>query len=135
HTVPAQAVDLSGFAHVPGEVDEELPHQEDVADVGRRGQDEGREGVQHTEVFQQKVVGDQQHLAGDHHEQQQAVVDLVPAGKAQPAEGVARHRVDVDVDDGAHHRHEQRVEEPPREQGTVAENGGVVVQGHVLGDQ
>ena len=77
HAVAVQAVYLRRLGHVMREVHEELTHEENVAYVRRRGQDEGHVAVEHAELLEQQVVRDEQHLAGDHHEQQQGVVDLV----------------------------------------------------------
>ena len=39
-------------------------------------QDEGHVAVEHAELLEQQVVRDEQHLAGDHHEQQLSLIHI-----------------------------------------------------------
>src|SRR5699024_7159689 len=110
--VPAAAVDLGGFVHIPGDAADELHDQEDVEAAGKEvGDDHRGVGAHPAHGVIQHEPGDHHDLAGQHHGDDHEHEPEVAALELHPGQAEGHHRRGEDHAHGGEDRHKEGVGE------------------------
>ncbi len=127
----ARAVDPSRVEQVPGQPEDELPHEEHAERGGQERQEEPGEAVDEPRVRHEDEQRHERHDARDeqgaHDEGEQRLL----AAELEHRQGVAEHRAEQEVADGDDDRDDGGVEEVGAEV-EAGEQLGVVVEGRRL---
>ena len=99
----------------------ELPRQEHAERTGDKGNDQSRVGIdqpgraaaEKAHLLKQREHGNQRHLRGNHHAQQNQHKQRVPSAKRNAREHIAGHRVDHQRNEHRDHRHISAVQKIP----------------------
>ena len=117
HHDPPKILPVGGAVHPGGPVqtvrngEEEVPQNIGVEHAGGKGDHQGGQGIHQAPVDDGLVVGDDEHLKGDHHHGKQQGKENIPPRELQPGKGKSGQNGGELRAGHAYHRYDHRVAE------------------------